>query len=568
MPDVASTVADPRSAAEALGSTTAVALRPASPLERKTAAMAGASVSVIITTFNHARFLADAIRSALAQTVTPSEVIVVDDGSTDDPAEVVAGFPEIRTIRQHNQGLAAARNAGWRAAAGDHVVFLDADDRLLPNALAVNLRQFSQSPDCALVFGGYRWIDVEGRPVGDPEVPPAVGDDAYERFLEGNCIGMHATVMYRRDVIDEVGRFDERLRACEDYELYLRVARQHRISSTPECLAEYRRHDSNMSGNLPLMLASALAALHWQRPHIGGDSGRRAAYRRGIKDWRQFYVRQYLRGARARMGSSDNRRILARDGFRLLRLAPVTLTRAVLGLCYRRVRKTGARVRNRLLSSTSGRVRFGDLRRATPMSGDFGYSRGKPVDRHYIESFLDRHRQDIGGRVLEIGDNAYTVQFGGDRIIMSDVLHVSAANPRATFVGDLANGDHLPSDTFDCIILTQTLHLIYDLHKAVATLHRILKPGGVLLLTAPGVSSVDRGEWGGSWYWSFTPAALCRLLAERFPSTDLSVSSYGNVLTASAFLYGLAEHELTSEEFDARDASYPVIVTARAVKEA
>ena len=568
MPDVASTVADSRSAAEALGSSSPATLRLASPPERKRDARAGASVSIIITTFNHARFLADAIRSALAQTVPPLEVIVVDDGSTDDPAAVVAGFPGVRMIRQHNQGLAAARNAGWRAAAGDHVVFLDADDRLLPNALALNLQQLSRSPDCALVFGGYRWIDVEGRPVGDPEVPLAVGDNAYERFLEGNCVGMHATVMYRRDVIDEVGGFEERLRACEDYDLYLRVARRHRISATPECLAEYRRHDSNMSGNLPLMLASALAALHWQRPHIGGDSGRRAAYRRGIKDWKQFYVRQYLRGARARTGNSDSRRILARDGFRLFRLAPVTFARAVLGLCYRRVQKAGARVRDRLLGGTSGLVRFGDLRRTTPISSDFGYGRGKPVDRHYIEAFLDRHRQEVRGRVLEIGDNAYTVQFGGDRVIVSDVLHVSAASPQATFVGDLANGDHLPGDAFDCIILTQTLHLIYDLHKAVATLHRILKPGGVLLLTAPGVSSVDRGEWGGSWYWSFTPASLSRLLAERFSSTDLSVSSYGNVLTASAFLYGLAEHELTPEEFDARDTTYPVIVAARAVKEA
>src|SRR5215470_8083773 len=119
MPDVASTVVDPQSAAEALESSNAATSRLASPPERKGAARAGASVSIIITTFNHARFLADAIRSALAQTVTPSEVIVVDDGSTDDPAAVVAGFPGVRMIRQRNQGLAAARNTGWRAAAGD-----------------------------------------------------------------------------------------------------------------------------------------------------------------------------------------------------------------------------------------------------------------------------------------------------------------------------------------------------------------------------------------------------------------------------------------------------------------
>jgi hypothetical protein len=117
-------------------------------------------------------------------------------------------------------------------------------------------------------------------------------------------------------------------------------------------------------------------------------------------------------------------------------------------------------------------------------------------------------------------------------------------------------------------VLTQTLHLIYDMRRAVTTLHRILKPGGILLLTVPGVSSVDRGEWGGSWYWSLTPIALRRLLEESFPPGGVSVSSYGNVLSAAAFLYGLAEADLQTGEIEAHDAHYPVIVAARAMKEA
>ena len=149
----------------------------------------------------------------------------------------------------------------------------------------------------------------------------------------------------------------------------------------------------------------------------------------------------------------------------------------------------------------------------------------------------------------------------------SDFQHVSAGNPRATLVGDLAEGHNFPADAFDCIVLTQTLHLIYDMGKAVVTLHRMLKPGGVLLVTVPGVSSIDRGEWRATWYWSLSPAALRRLLSERFGEANNSVAAYGNVLTAIAFLYGLAESELRPAEIDAHDPQYPVIVAARAVKQ-
>ena len=148
------------------------------------------------------------------------------------------------------------------------------------------------------------------------------------------------------------------------------------------------------------------------------------------------------------------------------------------------------------------------------------------------------------------------------------MLHVDEGNDRATLVGDLATGDHLPSDAFDCIVLTQTLHLVFDVAAAVATLHRLLAPGGVLLLTVPGVSSVDRGEWGNTWYWSFTEASLRRVLDACWPDANVSVTSHGNVLTALAFLHGLADDELTDAEFAVTDAQYPVIVTARAVKEA
>lgn len=213
-----------------------------------------------------------------------------------------------------------------------------------------------------------------------------------------------------------------------------------------------------------------------------------------------------------------------------------------------------------------GRVRFGSFRRVTPISTAFGFDRGQPVDRHYIEDFLGRHAADVRGRVVEIGDDAYTRRFGHDRVTRRDVLHVSADNPQATIVADLADAGHVPSDAFDCVIVTQTLHLIYDMPAAVRTLQRILRPGGVCLATVPGISQVDKGAWQATWFWSLTGAAAARLFGDAFGPGAVQVESHGNVLAACAFLQGLASSELHPEELAHRDPSYPVIVAVRAVK--
>ncbi|MBA2380354.1 MAG: methyltransferase domain-containing protein [Blastocatellia bacterium] len=215
-----------------------------------------------------------------------------------------------------------------------------------------------------------------------------------------------------------------------------------------------------------------------------------------------------------------------------------------------------------------GEVDLGDLRRVTPISSRWGYERGRPVDRYYIERFLSDRSEDIQGRVLEIADNAYTVKYGGERVTTSEVLHAEEGNPSATIVGDLAAGDNIPSDAFECIILTQTLLLIYDVPAAIRTVHRILKPGGVVLVTVPGVSHkitrYDMDRWGD--YWRFTSLSIRRLFEEVFPAENLEVEAHGNVLTAAAFLYGLGAEEITEEEFAYDDPDFEVSIALRAVK--
>jgi SAM-dependent methyltransferase len=213
-----------------------------------------------------------------------------------------------------------------------------------------------------------------------------------------------------------------------------------------------------------------------------------------------------------------------------------------------------------------GAVRFGSLRRVTPISREFGFERGMPIDRYYIERFLAAQAAAIRGRVLEVGDNSYTRQFGADRVVQSDVLHVSEGSPEATVVADLAAADHIPSDSFDCIVLTQTLHLVFEVQAAVRTLHRILRPGGVVLATVPAISQMSIDEWAETWYWSMTRHAVRRLFEAEFPPAQVRVEAYGNVLAASAFLYGLAASELRPEELSHHDATYEMLVAVRAEK--
>jgi SAM-dependent methyltransferase len=167
--------------------------------------------------------------------------------------------------------------------------------------------------------------------------------------------------------------------------------------------------------------------------------------------------------------------------------------------------------------------------------------------------------------VLEIGDDAYSRRYGGSKITKQDVLHLDVKHPKATLVGDLTQPDVLPDGAFDCILLTQTLQLIFDLEQAVSRLHAALRPGGVLLLTVPGISQIDRGQWGDSWYWAFTAVSIRKLFEPHF-APELEIKTYGNVFAATAFLQGAVLEEVDRAKLDIYDPAYPVTITLRAQK--
>ena len=221
-----------------------------------------------------------------------------------------------------------------------------------------------------------------------------------------------------------------------------------------------------------------------------------------------------------------------------------------------------------LVSNLSKHLDFGDLRQLAPIDDSFGLGRGRPIDRHYIEGFLQRCSSDVRGRVLEVAESTYTDRFGAAQVTQRDVLHMDRTHPGVTFVADLADGGDLPSNHFDCFICTQTLQYVYALQPAIATICRMLKPGGVLLLTVPGISQIspyDRLRWGE--HWRFMPQSLERLLGGEKGFAQITVESHGNVLAATSFLQGLACEDLAQAELDHHDDRYPMLITARAVKQ-
>lgn len=198
-----------------------------------------------------------------------------------------------------------------------------------------------------------------------------------------------------------------------------------------------------------------------------------------------------------------------------------------------------------------------------PLSNKFGFDRGKPIDRYYIEKFLEENKKMIKGRCLEIVDNSYTLKFGGKRVTKSDVLDNNPKNSQANICGDLRNLTMIDNNTYDCLIITQTLGMIDDYEAAIKECHRILKPNCSLLVTVSSIGPVWDLEYS---IWRFTVAACQYVFGKYFKQNSLIVKSYGNVLVGQCFWVGMSMEEMTTEELEFNDPHFPCIITVKAVK--
>ncbi|WNZ25294.1 glycosyltransferase [Leptolyngbya sp. NK1-12] len=254
------------------------------------------TVSVIIPCYNAERFLAEAIESALGQSIAATEIIVVDDGSTDQTRAIVARYPQVKYIYQSRQGVSAARNYGLQVSCGEYIVFLDHDDYLLPNALEAGLAAFRQHPDCGFVFGVCRNIDTNGirlqgsnRAVLEHPYPQPI----YPNILKGNSVHPPARHLFHRSVFETVGKFDTTLTVAEDYDMYLRVAAAFPGHCHNQEVVAYRTHDVSASTTARPShhLASTLKVLKKQQPHLRQNPQYQTAYRQGKQHWIKIYGR-------------------------------------------------------------------------------------------------------------------------------------------------------------------------------------------------------------------------------------------------------------------------------------
>lgn len=257
-------------------------------------------VSVIIPCYNQSHFLGEAIESVLRQTYPHYEIIVVDDGSDDDTAEVARSSERVRCLSQKNRGLAAARNAGLEASRGSYVVFLDADDRLLANALEDGVSALVSHPKCAFAYGHVKLIGADGLPLPSPRQIGVEGEH-YLELLRRNYIWTPGVVVYQRGVFDFVEGFNTSVSASADFDLNARIARLFPICCSESVVLEYRRHDLSMSRDFARMLKDAVTARRLQRKFAKGNREYEEALQTGIRTAQEDYGKKLMSQIRDQM---------------------------------------------------------------------------------------------------------------------------------------------------------------------------------------------------------------------------------------------------------------------------
>jgi glycosyltransferase involved in cell wall biosynthesis len=546
-------------------------------------------VSIIIPFLNAEKFIQEAIDSVLAQTYDDWELLLVDDGSTDTSTAIsllcaAQHAVKIRYIEHNghqNRGACASRNLGVRNSKGEYIALLDADDVWLPYKLERQVAILDSRPEAALVYGATQyWHSWTGNPedIGRDYVPdlgiesdtlvrpPALLTLSLESKAPTPC---PSDILLRREIVERVGGFEESFHGVrqlyEDQAFLAKVYLEAPVFVASECWDKYRLHSDScvsVAKRTRQKYAVGLFYLNWLENYLAEQGIKNIEIRKALRDKRWRYHHANLRDRHATLARllgpvwhlvRQMKRLIKRMAWWIL---PVTVRHWLR-----------AYWQGHEYYPPVGWVRFGSLRRIAPISRAFGKDRGLPIDRYYIEQFLAAQGPDIRGRVLEVGYDTYTRRFGGDRVTRSDVLHVMQGNAKATIVADLTSGDHIPPDTFDSIILTQTLQFVYDVEAAVKTLYRILKPGGILLATFGGISQISRWDmdrWGH--YWNLTTLSAQRLFERSFPAEKVRVEAYGNVLAAIALLHGLAAQEFRQKELNYHDPDYEVLITVRAVK--
>ena len=430
---------------------------------------------------------------------------------------------------------AGALNAAVRAADSEFVIVLTTPWRLVADAVERCGAALAATPRPDVVIPTLRIESQEGHPLRIVAIEPTLA------YLLANPLATPPVYALRREAWEKLGGMDGELGAFGPFEWWLRLAGAGYRASLVEA---------------PLAALAATERDWWPPPAAEPFDVDR--YRAVLAKHEAFLHRHMSElvidreMAFGRLMGEHRDAIARRDAS----LAELEALRA--GVAHHR-----AYLEHHRLDA----FEWGDLRRPDPVSRDWGYDRGVPLDRRYIEDFLAAHSSDVRGTVLEVQEDDFSRRFGGPRVARSEVVDLDDANPRATIAADLRSAKGIASSQFDAIVLTQTLHVIPDMPAVLAECARLLAPGGVLLATLPSASRVclEYGEDGD--LWRFTPAGARALFEPSFGIGNVEVTAYGNVLTNVAFLHGLACGDVADAEFDAPDPYHPVLVGVRARKQ-
>ena len=519
-------------------------------------------VSVVVPFLNAGRFLEECIASVIAQSYTSWELVLVNDGSTDNSAAIarahVAGDPSRVRCFQHpgaeRRGASAARNLGIRRATGRYIAFLDADDVWLPGKLAAQVAILEAHPEAAMAYNRtqfwFCWTgDVEDRRPDYMErlgvapntliAPPTLLSLI---LREESPVPCTCSVLIRREAVERVGGFEESF-----FDLFTDQAFYANFLSSPVLAADncWDRIVSILSVVVPPRNALVDPAVPASLSRVA-----RTISRRSPRAWHEC------------LGCSSARPRGVPEADQSTRCVDAMATAG------RHARATGpgpglvaAALARSGLRTTGGPDSVRDLRRTTPLTRTWQpWPALTALHRAFLarnakhsRSFSKSARSLYGAVRLSQRHLQRCAQHGGRR-------------PQTPIVADLSRPEQLPADRFDCVIITQTLQLIDDVRTAIGGLHRMLRPGGVVLATLPGISQTHHGDWGGHWRWNFTALSARTLFESAFTPGDVTVETRGNVLAATAFLQGLAAEDLHRDELDHEDRDYQVSILVRAVK--
>lgn len=542
-------------------------------------------VSVIIPFFNNALFIQESIESVLNQSYANWELLLCDDGSTDGSTEIAYGyvkrFPRKVRYFEHtghrNHGLAATRNLGIQHANGQYIALLDADDVWVPEKLDQQVEILELVPEAGMVFGASKfWYSWEPNPPkSDYYSNYGLKPDTLVKPFELLKLVLQrkqtspsmSNVMLRKDLLEIVGVFEENLHETfEDLVFLSKIYIHSPIYLSSHCWDLYRQHTGSIMAKIKkksnqkrskdfsylIWLEKYLAANNIQDPDVLIAIN----FAKNRLDNRNFHNKiQTLRN-------------MARKVKNMIISAMIYLLPNEM-LSFIMLKYKGSNYYPRI-----GSINFGDLKRLRPIneSGPRKYIR-HTLENYYIEKFLASNSNIIKGRVLETSNNRYAVKYGSSQVTMLDTLSFGEAitffcftNVKACQTNIKSKESDIQSDTFDCIIFTHASEYIYDMRLAIEKLYKILKPGCTLLATFNGISHTTDAPRDKYRCCNFTSAYIEKVFNEFFPSQNIELQGYGNILVAIGLLHGVSSSELQPHELEYHDNNYEIIITVKAVK--